>query len=69
MSNMFNNTRIVNQDISSWDTSKVTDMTGMFEQAYGFNQDISKWDVSKVTAHDTFTNELSGLTPEHMPSF
>ena len=40
-------------DISSWDTSKVTNMSGvggsMFYQAYDFNADISKWDTSKVT--------------------
>ena len=38
-----------NPDISSWDVSKVTNMSQMFKQAINFNQDISKWDVSKVT--------------------
>ena len=38
-----------NQDISSWDTSNVTNMRFMFHYATYFNQDISKWDVSKVT--------------------
>ena len=38
-----------NQDISSWDTSNVTNMRFMFHYATAFNQDISKWDVSKVT--------------------
>jgi surface protein len=38
-----------NQDIGSWNVSKVTDMHGMFWNAVDFNQDISGWDVSKVT--------------------
>jgi surface protein len=38
-----------NQDIGSWDVSKVTDMHGMFYHANTFNQDIGSWDVSKVT--------------------
>ena len=42
-----------NQDISSWDMSNVTNMTGMFNGANGattFNQDISNWDVCSVTS-------------------
>ena len=35
--------------ISTWDTSKVTDMSFMFSQANDFNQNISGWDTSKVT--------------------
>jgi surface protein len=38
-----------NQDISSWDVSNVTNMSGMFSDAKNFNQDISSWDVSNVT--------------------
>ena len=37
-----------NQDISSWDVSNVTNMSGMFGNS-SFNQDISSWDVSNVT--------------------
>ena len=33
----------------SWDTSLVTDMSGLFSSKGNFNQDISGWDVSKVT--------------------
>lgn len=36
-----------NQDLSKWDTSKVTDCSSMFEKS-NFNGNISKWDVSKV---------------------
>jgi uncharacterized repeat protein (TIGR02543 family)/prepilin-type N-terminal cleavage/methylation domain-containing protein len=44
-----------NKDISHWDTSDVTSMTGMFSGVEKFNQDISNWDTSKVTSmKDTF---------------
>ena len=38
-------------DISKWDTSNVTDMSGMFYKGYTLSSlpDISKWDTSKVT--------------------
>lgn len=38
-----------NFNISHWDTSNVTSMSGLFSGAYSFNQDISDWDVSNVT--------------------
>ena len=38
-----------NSDISNWDTSNVTYMTGMFSGASVFNSDISNWDTSNVT--------------------
>jgi len=38
-----------NRDISNWDVSNVTDMSGMFSGASLFNQDIGNWDVSNVT--------------------
>lgn len=36
-------------NIAEWDTSKVTDMTGLFEFLKLFNEPIGKWDVSNVT--------------------
>ncbi|VVU94357.1 Mycoplasma protein of unknown function, DUF285 [seawater metagenome] len=36
-------------DISYWDVSQVTDMSGLFKNAISFNKDISSWDVSSVT--------------------
>lgn len=39
---------LMNQDISTWDVSSVTNMSHMFERARNFNQNISSWDVSSV---------------------
>jgi surface protein len=39
----------LNQNISSWDVSNVTDMGFMFANATAFNQPIGNWDVSNVT--------------------
>jgi len=39
---------LFNDDISSWDTANVTNMTWMFEEAASFNGDISAWDTSSV---------------------
>ena len=41
-------TYYLNQDISRWIVSRVTDMSYMFFRCVSFNQDISNWDVSKV---------------------
>lgn len=39
----------LNQDISTWDVSNVTDMSNMFRNAGSFNQNLSAWDVGNVT--------------------
>jgi len=36
-------------DISTWDTSNITDMSEMFHGFATFNENIGSWDVSKVT--------------------
>tara|TARA_B100000886_G_C20313720_1_gene444968 strand:- start:184 stop:894 length:711 start_codon:yes stop_codon:yes gene_type:complete len=45
---MFAGCESFNQDLSMWDISNVTEITGMFENASSFNQDISNWNVSNI---------------------
>ena len=45
---MFAGTKF-NQDISSWNTSNVTDMSWLFAGAQYFNKPLNTWDTSKVT--------------------
>ena len=55
MSDLFRHQNTFNQDISSWDTSNVTNFHGMFEMNLqvnndnSFNQNISAWDTSSAT--------------------
>jgi surface protein len=51
-----------NQDIGSWDVSKVYVMDYMFSEAKDFNQDISSWDVSKVEYYSNFYDDTPQWT-------
>ena len=46
---MFYNAQAFNIDISSWNTSNVTNFDYMFQEASSFNQPLNTWDVSKAT--------------------
>ena len=45
---MFCDASSFNGDVSQFNTSNVTDMSGMFCDAISFNGDLSSWDVRKV---------------------
>jgi surface protein len=68
---MFTSVSRFNQNISSWNVSKVTDMGSMFSNATDFNQNLSSW-VTGLTgqpadfstgANATFANNANNLKP------
>merc|ERR1711970_576152 len=64
---MFFQASSFNGDLSKWDVSKVTDMSGMFYQASSFNGDLSKWDVSRVGSKLGMFHGDSCSLCEHVP--
>ena len=49
MTSVFEGATSFNQDLDTWDVSKVTDMSSVFKGASSFNGNIRDWNVSKVT--------------------
>ncbi len=66
---MFNNASSFNQNISSWDTSRVTNMNNMFSNAWVFNQDLSKWNVSNVMKYESFSFDSGLHNSKKLPKF
>ena len=48
-------------DISTWETSGVTDMSSLFSAESSFNEDISAWDTSGVTDMDSMFEDASAF--------
>ena len=59
VNSMFRGATIFNQNISTWDVSRVEDMVGMFRNATIFNQDIHSWDASYAAA--PWINQISSF--------
>ena len=57
-----------NQDISNWNVSNVTDMTGMFDGCESFNQDLSDWNVYKVKFNRGMFKDCP-IKEEYKPKF
>lgn len=64
---MFSFSNLFNQDISTWNTSRVMNMATMFMNATSFNQDISGWDVSNVTNMDSMFESASQFNQDLSP--
>ena len=72
MVNMFRNASSFNQNIATWDISKVLFMNGMFYNATSFNQSISIWAITNnqinfsnmfYNATDMSNNYAAPVTP------
>jgi surface protein len=64
---MFENAQSFNQDLSNWNTSKVTNMSRMFDGAQSFNQDISNWNTSKVTNMSRMFDGAQSMEEKNKP--
>ena len=61
MSYLFYNMKNFNEPIDQWNTSEVTDMSGMFYHASSFNQPIT-FDTSKVTNMSNMFEDATAMT-------
>ncbi len=61
---MFAGADAFNGDISGWNTTGITHMSGMFYQTRLFNQDIGGWDMSSVTDISGMFNGASAFNQD-----
>ena len=57
---MFKGATLFNEELLSWDTSKVTNMDSMFESASSFNQDINMLPTVKLHKEGQAVGALRG---------
>lgn len=76
LKNMFTGAIFFNQDLSSWDTSNIKNMSFTFNGATSFNGNITNWNVSHLTnmftmfAYATsFNQDLSKWKVSHVKNF
>jgi surface protein len=76
MSSMFRNATAFNQDITGWNTVRVTNMSLMFLSAPAFNQAIGNWNVSNVTnmsqmfsSATAFNQDIGTWNPSKVTNF
>jgi surface protein len=62
---MFIGASAVNQDIGSWNVSRVANMESTFYEADTFNQDIGSWDVMALEwSHERVYTDQTTIWPK-----
>jgi surface protein len=65
---MFQDCSAFNSDLSTWNTSKCSNMKAMFINATSFDSNLSQWNMSKVEYYprDMFKN-ATAMKASHKP--
>jgi surface protein len=64
LARMFRGNTAFNQDITTWNTSRVTRMDNTFDSATSFNQPIGTWDTSNVTLMDNMFAQATAFNQD-----